>query len=195
LEIVASVPDRYPGRVRDATRDPVACVALHQEGEDGPLGEREDGAGRKPEDEDRRRRAYSNAHRGIALRREVFIEVPPENEPSDPPRPDRAWLAARRKSWACLIRRVYEVDPFLCRCGERTRVVVFITHPPIIRKVLDHIGRRFDPVKLPGQSPPLLDDIHQEEPGESVTSGPENALRERGDHEKGYRYFLGGEKQ
>jgi hypothetical protein len=53
--------------------------------------------------------------------REVFIEVPPENEPSDPPRPDSPWLAARRKSWARLIRRVYEVDPLLCRCGERMR--------------------------------------------------------------------------
>jgi hypothetical protein len=28
---------------------------LHQQGEDGPFGEREDGAGREPEDEDRRR--------------------------------------------------------------------------------------------------------------------------------------------
>jgi len=63
------------------------------------------------------------------------------------------------KSWARLIRRVYEVDPFLCRCGERMRVVGFITHPPIIRKVLDHIGRRFDPLKLPGRSPPLSDDF------------------------------------
>jgi len=67
--------------------------------------------------------AYSNAHRGIAFQREAFIEVPPEDEPYDPPRPDSPWLAARRKSWARLIRRVYEVDPFLCRCGERMRVV------------------------------------------------------------------------
>jgi hypothetical protein len=89
--------------------------------------------------------AYSNAHRGIGFRREAFIEVPPEDEPSDPPRPDSSWPAARRKSWARLIRRVYEVDPFLCRCGERMRVVGFITHPPIIRKVLDHIGRREGP--------------------------------------------------
>jgi hypothetical protein len=50
-------------------------------------------------------------------------EVPPEDEPSDPPRPDSLWLAARRKSWARLIRRVYEVDLFLCRRGERMRVV------------------------------------------------------------------------
>ena len=101
--------------------------------------------------------AYSNAHRGIALRREVFIEVPPENEPSDPRRPDSPRLAARRKSWARLIRRVYEVDPFLCRCGKRMRVVGFITQPPVILKILHHIGRRFDPLKLPGRSPPLLD--------------------------------------
>jgi len=35
--------------------------------------------------------AYSNAHRGIALRREVFIEVPPEDKPSDPPRKLPGW--------------------------------------------------------------------------------------------------------
>ena len=103
--------------------------------------------------------AYSNAHRGIARRREIFVEVPPEDEPPDPPRPDSPWLAARRKSWARLIRRVYEVDPLLCRCGERMRVVGFITQAPVIRKILIHIGRRFDPLKLPGRSPPLSDDF------------------------------------
>jgi hypothetical protein len=103
--------------------------------------------------------AYSNAHRGIAHKRKAFIAVPPEDEPSDPPRPDSTWLAARRNSWARLIRRVYEVDPLLCRCGERMRVVDFITQAPVIRKILDHIGRRFDPLKLPGRSPPLLDDF------------------------------------
>jgi hypothetical protein len=89
----------------------------------------------------------------------VFVGVPPEDEPPDPPRPDIPWLAARRKSWARLIRRVYEVDPLLCRCGERMRVVGFITQPPVILKILHHIGRRFDPLKLPGRSPPLSDDF------------------------------------
>jgi hypothetical protein len=28
---------------------------------------------------------------------------------------------------------------------------------PVILKILHHIGRRFDPLKLPGRSPPLLD--------------------------------------
>jgi hypothetical protein len=39
------------------------------------------------------------------------------------------------------------------------RVVGFITQGPVIRKILDHIGRRFDPLKLIGRSPPLLDDF------------------------------------
>jgi hypothetical protein len=76
--------------------------------------------------------AYSNAHRGVARRREIFLAVPPEDEPPDPPRPDSAWLAARRKSWARLIRRVYEVDPLLCPCGERMRVVGFIAQAPVL---------------------------------------------------------------
>jgi len=71
--------------------------------------------------------AYSNAHRGIARRRDSFVDVPPEDEPSDSPRPESTWLAARRKSWARLIRRVYEVDPLLCRCGKQMRVVGFIS--------------------------------------------------------------------
>jgi len=90
--------------------------------------------------------AYSNAHRGIARRREVFIGIPPEDELPNSPRPGSPWLAARRKSWARLIRRVYEVDSFLCRCGERMRVVGFFTQPPVILKILHHIGWRFDPL-------------------------------------------------
>ena len=57
-----------------------------------------------------------------------------------------------------MIRRVYEVDPLLCRCGEQMRVVGFITQAPVIRKILDHVGRRFDPLKLPGRSPPLFEE-------------------------------------
>jgi len=46
-----------------------------------------------------------------------------------------------------LFRRVYEVDPFLCRCGERMSVGGFITQAPVIRKILGHIGYRFDPTR------------------------------------------------
>ena len=36
-------------------------------------------------------------------------------------------LAVRRKSRGRLIRRFYEVDPLLCRCGGQMRIVGFIT--------------------------------------------------------------------
>ena len=88
--------------------------------------------------------AYGSAH------------LPPEDKPPDPPRPDSAWLAARRKSWARLIRRVYEVDPLLCPCGERMRVVGFLAQAPVIRKILTHIWRR-DGVFPVGQTEPTTE--------------------------------------
>jgi hypothetical protein len=53
-------------------------------------------------------------------------------------------------------RCVYEVDPLLCHCGERMRVVAFIPHAPAIRKILNHTGRRFEPLVLPRRAPPLF---------------------------------------
>jgi hypothetical protein len=63
------------------------------------------------------------------------------------------------KSWARLIRRVYEVDPLLCPCGQKMRVVGFLAQAPVIRNILGHVGRSFDPLKFPGRSPPLFDDF------------------------------------
>jgi hypothetical protein len=41
-----------------------------------------------------------------------------------------------------LIRRAYEVGPLVCpECGGEMRVVAFITDPPVIKKVLDHLAR------------------------------------------------------
>lgn len=101
---------------------------------------------------------YSNAHRRKALRRQAFT-LPDPIALSTPPEQDPRWLKERRKSWARLIRLVYEADPLLCRCGERMRVVGFIRQAPVIRRILDHVGRRFDPLKLPGRAPPLFDDF------------------------------------
>jgi hypothetical protein len=69
------------------------------------------------------------------------IELTSAESTAGPPKSETAWLKERRKSWARLIRRVYEVDPLLCRCGQRMRVVGFITQVPVIRKILDHVGR------------------------------------------------------
>lgn len=73
------------------------------------------------------------------------------------PETNSEWTKERRRSWARLIRRVYEADPLPCRCGQRMRVVGFITQVPTIRKILHHVGQRFEPLKLPGRAPPLFD--------------------------------------
>ena len=41
--------------------------------------------------------------------------------------------AALRKSWAQLIKRVYQVDPLKCQCGGTLRVIGFITEHKVIR--------------------------------------------------------------
>jgi hypothetical protein len=39
------------------------------------------------------------------------------------------------------------------------RVAGLITQAPVIRMILNHVGRRFDPLVLPGRAPPLFPDF------------------------------------
>ena len=58
---------------------------------------------------------------------------------------------ARRRAWARLLARVYEVDPLVCpRCGARLRVIAVIQNPVQITKILNHLVRT-------GRAPPGLD--------------------------------------
>jgi len=44
---------------------------------------------------------------------------------------------ARRRSWARLIQKVYEVDPLVCpKCGSEMKVVAVITDPSEVNKIL-----------------------------------------------------------
>jgi len=49
-----------------------------------------------------------------------------------------------RMRWAALIKRVLEVDPFLCpRCGSEMRVISVIQNrdqPDLVEKILKHCG-------------------------------------------------------
>ena len=52
----------------------------------------------------------------------------------------RAPLAVRR-TWARLIRKVYEVDPLLCpRCCGTKRIIAFIEQLEAIEKILTRFG-------------------------------------------------------
>ena len=52
-------------------------------------------------------------------------------------------FAARAKAaWARLIRKVYEADPLECpKCKGPMRVIALIDDPPVVRRILEHLGR------------------------------------------------------
>jgi len=48
---------------------------------------------------------------------------------------------ALRRSWAQLIKRVYEVDPLLCpKCGGEMRIIAFIDHD-VVDAILRHLAK------------------------------------------------------
>ena len=45
------------------------------------------------------------------------------------------------KSWARLIKKIYEVDPLVCpKCGGNMRIIAFIEDYKVVKKILDWLG-------------------------------------------------------
>jgi hypothetical protein len=72
---------------------------------------------------------------------------------------------ARKRAWARLLAKVYEVDPFVCpKCGAEMKVIAIIEDPDELRRILRHPGCRAEQqpeaaarlVKM-GRSPPGFD--------------------------------------
>ena len=54
------------------------------------------------------------------------------------------------KGWAKMIRKVYEVDPFLCpTCGGQMRVIALIEEPKIIDRIIRHLKLTFEAERPP----------------------------------------------
>jgi hypothetical protein len=79
--------------------------------------------------------AYSNRARTSGKGARDFAEAttqsPPAGEDSD-------FARESRRTWARLLRKIYEVDPLLCRCGARMKIVSVITDPRVIDRILRH---------------------------------------------------------
>ena len=73
--------------------------------------------------------------------------------PSDTPNTFRRTAA---HCWALLLVRIYKCLPLICpRCGEAMRIVAFIQDPPVIERILHHIGEPTEaPQVLPARAPP-----------------------------------------
>jgi hypothetical protein len=62
---------------------------------------------------------------------------------------------AASRCWALLLARIYESLPLDCpRCGERMRIIAFVLDPPVIERILLHLGEPTEPPAiLPARSP------------------------------------------
>ena len=50
-----------------------------------------------------------------------------------------------RRSWAQLIKRIYEVDPLVCpSCGSEIKVIAFITEHAVVDRIVGHLKRRVE---------------------------------------------------
>ncbi len=95
---------------------------------------------------------YSNASRG--KRRKPGVRVPVEAEVQDAPQPDsdgEHFVRQRRRSWARLLKKIYQVDPLRCpHCGSEMQIIAWIEQSEVIRKILRHL----DLWERPQRSPP-----------------------------------------
>ena len=62
-----------------------------------------------------------------------------------------------RLPWAELLRRTFQVDVLTCsECGGRRQVIAYITEPPVVRAILNHLGLPSRALPLAPARDPLL---------------------------------------
>jgi len=88
---------------------------------------------------------YSNVSRGKRRKADAELGCPVAVEGDVPTRARRDEMRnvrALRRSWAQLIKRVYEVDPLVCpKCGSEMKVIAFIIDHQVVDKILRHLER------------------------------------------------------
>ena len=89
---------------------------------------------------------YSSATRGKRRKAEAVkgevgrVETGPVSRAA---RAETREARALRRSWAQLIKRVYEVDPLVCpSCGSEMKVIAFITEHDVVDAILRHLERK-----------------------------------------------------
>src|SRR6202008_884401 len=81
--------------------------------------------------------------------------------------------APARLSWARLLKRVFDIDIENCpNCGGALKIIAAIEDPPVIVKILSHLGL---PTRAPPRAPAQRFDLFQ------TTGEAENRLPTRAD--------------
>jgi hypothetical protein len=88
---------------------------------------------------------YSNVSRGKrrkAGREHEKTAGAVTGPPSPTARAEARDARALRRSWAQLIKRIYEVDPLVCpSCGGTMKVIAFITEHAVVDAILRHLAK------------------------------------------------------
>ena len=98
--------------------------------------------------------------------------VPKSRADSPEPKIDDDPPANSRISWARLLKRVFGVDVESChQCGGKMKIIAAIEDPPVIKKILEHIGLPSKPpMPWPARGPPQrADDDFQQFPNFDLT--------------------------
>jgi len=91
---------------------------------------------------------YSNVSQ--ARKKQAAPAMPGQQEDLSPDEHEQ-FRKQRRRSWARLIKKIYEADPLVCpRCRGPMKIISFIEDPPVIKKILLHLNLW----ELPQRSPP-----------------------------------------
>jgi hypothetical protein len=97
---------------------------------------------------------YSNVSRGRRRKGKEAPLTPGQSGDCEDDGLTDAQRRARRRDWARLIRRVYEVDPLDCpKCGGDMKIISVILGHKVIRKILGHLAGKG---MTPGRDPPGL---------------------------------------
>ena len=100
---------------------------------------------------------YSNASRGKrkkAKRQRLSQPSVASSSAESDSQADR-FSRERRRSWARLLKKIYEIDPLRCpQCGHAMQIIAFIEQPAVIRKILRHLQLWQRPPRSP--PPPLF---------------------------------------
>jgi hypothetical protein len=99
---------------------------------------------------------YSNVARGRRLKgRDAKLDTTPPRDEADGL--TSAERRARRRAWAQLLRKVYEVSALTCpNCGTEMKIISVILDPAVIKTILDHLRKKKEPAPRPppdAQSP------------------------------------------
>jgi hypothetical protein len=90
---------------------------------------------------------------------EVREKMDLDHQDSSLDQPQGRVRQAAARCWAMLLARIYECLPLACpKCGQPMRLIAFIMEPPVVEKILIHIGEPTEPpAVLPARAPPQVE--------------------------------------